>query len=433
MNQSLPKKENLSLGFFYQLNTLEQTIRHLKGSLQYIAQHTGYRQFLETEHLNALDQMWELVLNLEDQENTFRQQITEHIPPYPLRVQQSTRTDIAPRYHRLILEEDEFVGEFLKELSEGESIIYDPNEPDNLDKQLRAVKNNLQVREEYLKGFFKEIEDTKNEFALQEVDLEEAFNQMDDDYTHIKNGVDYALRFQKAILPKAEAIQEVFTDCFILHKPKNIVSGDFYWLHQLDEDRYLLGCFDCTGHGVPGAFMSLLGHDQLNEIVHRQKIQSPEKILETLHLKIRDFLRQPENNNRDGMDAAICLIDHKNKTLEYAGAHNPLLYIQAGNFHLIKADPCAIGGYEKEGKRIFTKHTISIEQHTKLYLFSDGYQDQIGGPNARRFMASRLYRLLFEVQHKPMDKQQRILEKIIDHWMKSRTQLDDILIIGVEV
>ena len=275
---------------------------------------------------------------------------------------------MAPQYHPLILEEDKYVEKFMSQLHGDKTD--ESYESDMLNRQLRTVKNNLHAREEYFKGFIKEVEETRNEFLMQDKGIEKAFSQLDNDFEQVRNGVDYAKRFQEAILPSKHDLKAVFSDCFIFNKPKDLVSGDFYWFEQLAPGRYLLGCFDCTGHGIPGAFMSLLGHDLMNEIIFQQQIQSPDLILTTLHHKLRSFLRQPENNNRDGMDAAICLIDLKNNKLEFAGAHNPLLYVQNGAPCLIKGDPQSDWRIRKGGRTdLYQTYSLHSEIYPILYVF----------------------------------------------------------------
>lgn len=274
---------------------------------------------------------------------------------------------------------------------------------------------------------------------IQEVDsghlFIENFEQLDEMFINLSYTLNYAKRFQEATLPSKEKFRNHFNDSFVLYKPKEVVSGDFYWLCDLDEDKSIVAVMDCTGHGVPGAFMTLLAYDLLNEIIHIQKVTEVDKILRMMHIGVRKSLRQHETQNRDGMDVAICLIDRRNKKIEYAGAHNPLLFVQAQKHELIKADKFAVGGYEKEGNRQFIKKIIPLDklEGACLYLFTDGYQDQLGGPNDRRFMASRLQRILYEMHHKPMSKQKKILEKVIDFWMKGKKQMDDMLIIGIKL
>ena len=237
----------------------------------------------------------------------------------------------------MIEKDDAFIDEILKEFKGGKLSFSDLQD------------------EKYLKEIIKEIEETRHHIHIQKEHFEETYHQLDEAWEDIQVSLKYAKRFQDALMPSLEILQNVFDDIFVLNKPKNVVSGDFYWFKQIDEDMIVFALMDCTGHGVPGAFMTLLGYDLLDDIVTQRKIYEPDAILRNLHIGVRRILRQHETQNRDGMDGVICVIDTKNKTLEYAGAHNPLLLIQDGQYSLIKADKFAVGGYEKEGERKFTK------------------------------------------------------------------------------
>lgn len=345
----------------------------------------------------------------------------------------TSNTEEALKYDRQMIEEDDAdLGKIIKEIGgqEKEEIYL---KTAYFEQKLNTAQSRQAAREAYLKELFKEIEESKNQSNPKDQYLEEAFHQLDTVYAQIKSSVNYAQRFQEAMLPKLERLQAVFQDCFVFMKPREIVSGDFYWFQELTPQKYILAALDCTGHGVPGAFMSLLGYDLLNNIVNQQKIWEPAEILRRLHIGVRRALNQNATQNRDGMDAALCLIDKEQKTLTYAGAHNPLLFIQNDQVHFIKADPFAVGGYEKEGKRDFKQYQFEIEGHATFYIYSDGYQDQIGGVHGRRFMASRLRNILHEIHHKPMHKQRKILNKIIEYWMKDKRQMDDMLVVGIRI
>ncbi|SFF55441.1 PP2C family protein-serine/threonine phosphatase [Thermoflexibacter ruber] len=220
-------------------------------------------------------------------------------------------------------------------------------------------------------------------------------------------------------------------------------------LESKKENKIVIVAADCTGHGVPGAFMSLIGNELLNQIVNVHHITSPELILNQLHKGIRYALKQDETANRDGMDIAICVIDKEEKILEYAGAMNPFYYIQDNQFFEIKADKKSIGGLQSEEERIFTKHTIQLgmknlesginqqqttsNQQTIFYLCSDGFQDQFGGAENRKFMVRRLRELLASLALLPMSEQKEILDKTFEEWKGKHPQIDDVLIFGVKI
>lgn len=248
---------------------------------------------------------------------------------------------------------------------------------------------------------------------------------------NLTDSIVYAKRIQDAMLNDVKLLNEILDDAFILFKPKDIVSGDFYWFGQ-KKDKFIFSAIDCTGHGVPGAFMSMLGNSFLNQIVFNLGITSPEIILEKLSCEVQTALKQAETNNQDGMDMALCTIDLKTKTLEFAGAKNPLVYIHEGVAERIKGDRLPIGiSYGKETS--FQKHTFKPEGPACFYMFSDGYVDQFGGPENNKFMIKRLQDLLVEIHTKPMETQKEILNTTITEWMKDEEQIDDILLVGFKL
>jgi serine phosphatase RsbU (regulator of sigma subunit) len=248
--------------------------------------------------------------------------------------------------------------------------------------------------------------------------------------------INYARRIQAAMLPDRAAIQAALPDSFLMFRPRDIVSGDFYWFLEKDE-KVFMAAIDCTGHGVPGAFMSMIGNEFLNEIVSLMHIESPELILEQLHRNVRKALKQADSDNRDGMDIALCVWDRANRVVEFAGAKSPLIYLQATEagpavFHL-KGDKHPVGGLQKEAVRTFTKHTVPLDRPTSFYIFSDGLQDQFGGPEGRKFSTGRIKELFQQNHQAPMDRQRGILRNAINEWMGHEKQIDDILIIGFRV
>jgi serine phosphatase RsbU (regulator of sigma subunit) len=248
----------------------------------------------------------------------------------------------------------------------------------------------------------------------------------------IMGSIRYAQRIQNAILPQKSTFEALLPSHFVLFKPRNIVSGDFYYIREIG-DKIILAAVDCTGHGVPGAFMSFIGYLGLNVLTVIVRITTANDILRQLHQGIRQILRQKETNSKDGMDVALVVIDKTKKTLAFAGAKNPLVYIQNGVLHHIKGDIFGIGGEQREMERNYTLHEVDISVPTTLYLFSDGYQDQFGGEANKKFMSKRFRELLFEIHSKPMQEQKEILDKTIQDWMSKgrEPQTDDILVMGV--
>jgi serine phosphatase RsbU (regulator of sigma subunit) len=261
---------------------------------------------------------------------------------------------------------------------------------------------------------------------------------------NLKSSLNYAYRIQNIMLPETTFFKKLLPESFILFKPRDIVSGDFYWIAQKN-NKIMVVVADCTGHGVPGAFMSMIGLEQLTEIVEIESVEEPHLILEALHNGIKKILRQEKTSNRDGMDISICVIDKASMILEFAGAKQPLAFIQTGEgcpqiaeLTTIRGAILPVGGVQIEDSRIFVKHSILLAQNTKIrnsifYMHSDGYQDQFGGENDRKFTPKRLRELLFAIHQKPMEEQQQILNENIDVWINGGQQLDDILVMGFKI
>ena len=241
------------------------------------------------------------------------------------------------------------------------------------------------------------------------------------------------------MLPQMHMIKESL-DAFILYRPRDIVSGDFYWFANVEQvalnqtrRRSIIIAADCTGHGVPGAFVSMVGNELLNEIIKRHEVHEPYQILEWLNEGIKRVFQFKETQSRDGMDITICAIDKENKVMEFAGAHNPIVYVQNNEMNVIKGDKISIGEKWPKKMKRHTNHTIPIDVPTTFYLFSDGFQDQFGGEKGKKFMRAKFYHLLHEASSLPVDKQQQLIEKRLDDWMGEYAQIDDILVLGVKL
>ncbi|MEO6882763.1 MAG: two-component regulator propeller domain-containing protein [Bacteroidia bacterium] len=249
----------------------------------------------------------------------------------------------------------------------------------------------------------------------------------------ITSSIRYAKRIQEAILPPQKQIFSHFKNAFIVYKPKDIVSGDFYWFAEKGE-KTIIATVDCTGHGVPGAFMSMIGHNLLNQIVIEKGIISPSEILNELHHGVQSALKQGEHNidTNDGMDIALCAIDVDKREVQFAGAYRPLFIINNTNFEKIEPDKFPIGGTQMEFKP-FTNHTKKLKEGDAIYIFSDGYADQFGGKDGKKFMVKRFQELLISSQTLSMQEQGKLLDTTIENWKGDFQQVDDILVIGIRL
>ncbi|GAB4398120.1 MAG: hypothetical protein OHK0053_16040 [Microscillaceae bacterium] len=303
----------------------------------------------------------------------------------------------------------------------------------HINQRLAQQNEAMQQQSERIMEHQKEVERVNKMLILQNYEITLKNQAIENQNQDIKDSIEYAQRIQSAMLPSAEKLQKILPDYFILFKPKDIVSGDFYWIHQ-EEEKVLVAVVDCTGHGVPGAFMSLIGNELLNDIIIQRKIFSPEKALDELHQRVRFALNQGETQNKDGMDLALCQIDYQKKELLFAGAYNPIMVIQGGQLEVIAGDNNPIGGWHSQGaSRHFKNKVISLREETLVYLYSDGYQDQFGGPQGRKLMKSRFRKLIESIHTEPMGVQHRVLEKTIGNWMQGHAQVDDILVMGIRI
>ncbi len=312
----------------------------------------------------------------------------------------------------------------------------------------------------------KEIEQQKSEVEAQRDEIEQqrdyVIKQRDEIAMHrksITDSIEYAYSIQKALLPPDDLLKDYLKQYFIMYKPRDIVSGDFYWVHKknLHEEKLLIAAADCTGHGVPGAFLSMLGISYLNEIVVDKNEFNPALILNKLREKVIMSLHQraEKSKSRDGIDIALCAIDYKRKTLEYAGAYNPVYIVRKGDiselkkqhedyqhfvFHSfetitlieIKADKIPIGIAPKKTSN-FTLKSFELKEGDEIYLFSDGYVDQFGGKNRLKFLYARFQKTLAGIYGLSMNDKLKELEEVHNNWRGSEKQIDDILVIGLKI
>lgn len=253
---------------------------------------------------------------------------------------------------------------------------------------------------------------------------------------NIVSSIQYAKRIQDAMLPPIDRVKKQLPNFNVFFKPRDIVSGDFYWFAETDDKIYIAAA-DCTGHGVPGAFLSLLGNSKLNEIIASGTFSSPCQILCELDKKIKKSLNQESvdanQKTQDGMDIALCSISKDKKVLEFAGAYRPLVYIRNNKIGEIKANKFPIGGTQVvTGGKDFTKHQINIEAGDTFYLFSDGFPDQFGGEKGKKYMLKNFKQLLLKISDESWEEFSDLFMEEYEHWVGERKQLDDILVIGIK-
>jgi serine phosphatase RsbU (regulator of sigma subunit)/soluble cytochrome b562 len=307
---------------------------------------------------------------------------------------------------------------------------YEPlSDQDDLGKDLLKMRTDLAVNERILED---KVKQRTTEVVKQKEEIEHQSHEINRLYSEVTDSIIYARHIQQAILLPVSAIKKLLPVSFLFYKPKDIVSGDFYWMAQKGKRMYF-AAVDCTGHGVPGAFMSIVGHNGLEQALMNN--DGPAEILNALNRGVSTTFHENEHKQKtkDGMDIALCSLDYETRTLTYAGAFNPLFIARKGEVLITKADKFPIGSFLDGAVKEFTEHEIQLEENDMVYVFSDGYQDQFGGSKGKKFMVRRFRELLAKISSKDPDDQHDILEKNFAEWKGKEEQVDDILIIGVRV
>jgi len=270
---------------------------------------------------------------------------------------------------------------------------------------------------------YKQLKKTKIQKAL-----------IEEKQIEITDSINYAKKIQDALLISTVSLKEFIPESFIFFKPKDIVSGDFYWIHKNNNGTIFFTVADCTGHGVPGAFMSMIGNSLLNENIIENKIEDTGLILDNARASIIKSLHQKDirSESRDGMDMALCKYNHKNKTVEYSGANNPLIHISGETINKIKGDSQPIGIYSGELKS-FKKNKVKVKEGDMLYLFSDGFHDQFGGDKGKKYMSGKFYKFLLSISKEDTEKQSKLIENEFERWRGNIEQIDDVCVMGVKV
>ena len=289
-----------------------------------------------------------------------------------------------------------------------------------LRKQNESIIDQLRTREEQLT---KLVDERTKELQIKN-ELISVKNR------EITDNVNYAKRIQSAILPDQKKILNSFEESFVLYLPKDIVSGDFYSFFKIENTAILISA-DCTGHGVTGAFLSVVGNSLLTQIINERKIIDPGKILDSLHEEMINMLNQRHTESTDGMDIAICSSDSVNNILKFAGANRPLWVIRNNELIVYSPNKFPVGGLQITHEENFTTHEILVEKNDTFYIFSDGYADQFGGEFGKKLMTKKFKEILVSIQHLKMEEQKFFLAEYLEKWMSDHEQVDDVLVMGV--
>jgi serine phosphatase RsbU (regulator of sigma subunit) len=262
---------------------------------------------------------------------------------------------------------------------------------------------------------------------------QERFRELRARNQEIMDSIRYAQQIQKAILPEADTIKSTFEDAFVYYDPKEVVSGDFYWFYRKGSKVFLI-MLDCTGHGVPGAMMSVMGNSLLKDLIVKNGLENPAEILFALDQELINGLTQKENQATisDGMDIGLTVMDFDKYELSFAGAFRPMFLVRQGELKEVKGNRNPVGFYHNIQKQFETKR-FSLQEGDRFYLFSDGYPDQFGGERGRKFMKKRFREMIGSIQQMPLNEQKDFLDYALNNWQQEEEQVDDILVLGAQV
>lgn len=324
--------------------------------------------------------------------------------------------------------------------SMNEAVYKEKKKVDELNEKLQVEKEKLETEKKKVEDKVKKLWDQSMAIHKEKERINELKVVIEKKHTEIIDSVNYAKRIQEAILPNVREITSHIPQSFIYFKPRDIVSGDFYWFSRKD-DKSVIAAIDCTGHGVPGAFMSMIGNTLLNEIVNERGVTDPALILNNLNFEVNRSLKQTQQDSesRDGMDGAICCLELPSPNgegqgvrLQYAGANRPLYLIRNGVLEETKANKFSIGGLEYDASKSYTTHSFNLQKNDTVYIFTDGFPDQFG-TNGKKLMTKKFKEILLSIQDKTMQEQKEFLTDHIEKWKGDTEQTDDLLVIGIRV
>jgi serine phosphatase RsbU (regulator of sigma subunit)/HAMP domain-containing protein len=331
-----------------------------------------------------------------------------------------------------LVESMESTTEFANQTGKGNfEAYYKPlSKDDSLGHALLKMRDGLSENERVLEH--KVVERTE-QVVKQKEEIQEKTKELETLFKQVTDSIHYAKRIQEAILPPLSLVKSILPESFILYKPKDIVSGDFYWIDKKNDWSYF-AAVDCTGHGVPGAFMSIVGYNLLKDILNNSNAITPAAIMDKMNDGVANTLHSgsSDNQTKDGMDMTLCALNYKTLELQFAGAFNPLYIVRNNELLQFKADKFPIGMFIGE-KQHFTNNCIQLQNGDHVYIFSDGYADQFGGPKGKKYMAGNFRELLKEMSKLPIENQSINLNQTIEEWRGNLEQVDDILVIGIKV
>lgn len=292
---------------------------------------------------------------------------------------------------------------------------------------IKIRERNQKAIQEYLQ---RQLDERTREVVQQKEEIESKNRDITD-------SINYAQRIQASILPSIQKLHDTFSGSFVFYQPRDIVSGDFYWYDRVNKDKFIIVCADSTGHGVPGAFMSMIGTTLIKDICLRSEITKPSEVLSTLDEEVREALNQnvETDGSNDGMDIIVAEVDLKTNLFKVSSAMRPVIIYKNGEQIYVKGNRSSIGGQLDEGrvKKEFIDQQFKLDKGDIIYMFSDGYPDQFGGPLGRKYKMVRLKNLLRDIHDKPMDEQYNYIKSNFFLWKEDLDQVDDVLFMGIKL
>lgn len=420
-NDNLVKKIVGSMGILlYKMKDYQKSLTYLNEALE-INDRTGGSTLFRAGILKSIGYVYFLTGNIKEALRCLDEttNIAKDLPPNILAVVEEN--------YSIIYEE---TGEYKKALEhlKKKNLLEDILVNENVKLKTRELQKKFDIAEtQKEKEIFRlkniDLANANDEISRQKIELEEKNRSITD-------SIFYAGTLQKAVLPPENLLNKYLPESFIYFQPKDIVSGDFYWFSGQNE-QFVISAVDCTGHGVPGALMSMMGNNFLSTIVDSEGKTNPAEILQQMNKRTKTLLQNKDSNvtANDGMDIALCSIDFKTNTLYFSGAYRPLIFTRNGELNELKADKQSIGGIS-DYDTSYRLNEIKFQKGDTFYIYSDGYADQFGGTKNRKFMAGKFKSLLHEISVQPMNKQQQLLADNHSAWRGSNEQVDDILVIG---
>jgi serine phosphatase RsbU (regulator of sigma subunit) len=300
-------------------------------------------------------------------------------------------------------------------------------------EQLKRLNAEITEQRDQIEMKNEELNQQNEEISAQRDEIESQNHIIEAKNKNITASISYALRIQQTILPNDAFLHTLLTDSFVLYKPKDIVSGDFYWVSSPEENLIMFAAIDCTGHGVPGAFMSIVGYNLLQKAINGLHIYEPAAIINAMNTELYQLLRQKDKSVKDGMDMVLCCLDKTTLVLTFAGVRNPLLVIRNKEVILHKTDKHALGEAFHDTFSSYNQQEIQLERGDTIYIYTDGYYDQFGGMDHKKYSSKRLINKLVESQNLSMDQQKTTLENEFELWKGYTDQIDDVLVMGIKI